>query len=147
MLNKRHTSERQLHIQKRTGIWVKPTGSQEKMSDSVWLPGTPGTWQSHPAGTEDVSGSREGFSSTGERLAGPSRMVASCWNPCLSKGCGQLSHLPGESRSPKAAGCGWNAVHGDGRHSAGLWPPRGGPGVWQEVGGWQWPGVGGLPRG
>ena len=65
---------------------------------------------------------------TGERLAGPSRTVVSCWNPCLSRGCGQLRHLPGESRSPKAAGCGWNAVRGDGRRSAGLWPPRGGPG-------------------
>ena len=52
----------------------------------------------------------------------------SCWNPCLSRGCGQLRHLPGECRSPKAAGCGWNAVHGDGRRSAGLWPPPGGPG-------------------
>ena len=65
---------------------------------------------------------------TGERLASPSRTVVSCWNPCLSRGCGQLRHLPGECRSPKAAGCGWNAVHGDGRRSAGLWPPPGGPG-------------------
>ena len=53
-------------------------------------------------------------------MVGPSRTVASCWNPCLSRGCGQLRHFPGESRSPKAAGCGWNAVHGDGRHSASL---------------------------
>ena len=65
---------------------------------------------------------------TGERLAGPSRTVVSCWNPCLSRGCGQLRHLSGESRSPKAAGCRWDAVHGDGRRSSGFWPPRGGPG-------------------
>ena len=84
---------------------------------------------------------------TGERLASPSRTVVSCWNPCLSRGCGQLRHLPGECRSPKAAGCGWNAVHGMAAAAQVSGHPQAGLGVWQGAGGWQRPGVGGLPSG
>lgn len=38
----------------------------------------------------------------------------------LSRGCGQLRYLLGETRSLEAAVCRWEAVHGDSSHSAGL---------------------------
>jgi hypothetical protein len=37
---KAHTSDRQLQIQKKTGLWGKVSGPQENMRDWIWLPGT-----------------------------------------------------------------------------------------------------------
>lgn len=39
----------------------------------------------------------------------------------LSRGCGQLRYLLGETRSLEAAVCQWEAMDGDDSHSAGLW--------------------------
>ena len=148
MLNKRHTSARQLHIQKRTGFWVKPTGPQETMSDLIWLPGSPGTWRSHPAGTEDVS--RVGKTWVPSQVKGwsapPGRWLAVgilvCPEAVASSDTSRVSPDPRRLQAVGGMRC---AVMSAAAQVSGH--PEAGLGVWQEVGGWQQLGVGGLPSG
>lgn len=65
----------------------------------------------------------------GEGLAGPSRLGGELLES-LSRGCGQLRYLPGESGPLKAVVCRRDAVDrdGSGSGSEGLWAPGCGPG-------------------
>lgn len=106
MLNKRHTSERQLRIEK--GTWAKRTGPQEK--ERVTGPDCqqPLGPYGHLAGAEEVSGRRgvERVSLEARGWPAPPRgWVASCWNQCPGTAAGSdTSWLSSDRWRPQSGG-------------------------------------------
>lgn len=108
------------------------------MRDSIRLRGTPGTWQ--PSGrsrqTVSLGVGRGGVPVKVTGWPSPSREeVVSCWNHCPGAAASSVGRLLGETRSPEAAVCRWDALDGDGSRRAGLWAHPRRPGS-LTAGGW-----------